>query len=383
MVAKIHAGGRSFRGAVAYCVGEERGPEWRGEMERTAAGLEPTAERVAWIETRGMATADPRTAARQMAATAQYAGELKRLSGIGAGGRKLTKPVAHYTLSWAADERPDRMEMSQAVDESLKALGMEDRQAVVVAHDDKAHPHVHVVVNRVSAEDGRAASLGRSRLALSRWAERWERERGGIRCTQRVENNARRRATGDRVVAPAVSDARWHRWEQEKIERQAVEWRRGQNLTDALVLRVHERRAWDAVQRELAAEMRTTGAQQRAEWRELYPRQERERREAPGPETEERHLRERVALAREHARQAREIVGEADARYQQRVAAPIAMDDFTNREFADEAARMGQELDGESAAAFQRQVQGGAAPALSRDVERRRDRERDRGGPSW
>lgn len=382
MVAKIHAGGRSFRGAVAYCVGEERGPEWRGEMERAAAGLSPRAERVAWIETRGMATADPRTAARQMAATAQYAGELKRLAGIGAGGRKLTKPVAHYTLSWAADERPDRMAMSQAVDESLEALGMEDRQAVVVAHHDKAHPHVHVVVNRVSAEDGRAASLGRSRLALSRWAERWEREHGGVRCNRRVEHNARRRATGDRVVAPAVSDARWHRWEQEKIERAAVEWRREQNLTDAIVLRVHERRAWDAVQRELAAEMRTTGARQRGEWRELYPRQERERREAPGPETEERHLRERVALGKEHGRQAREIVRGADARYQQRVAAPIAMDDFTNREIEDEVARMEQELDGDSATAFRRQAQGGA-PALSHGVERRRDRERDRGGPSW
>ena len=378
MVAKIHAGGRSFRGAVAYCVGEQRGPEWRGEMERAGAGEPPRAERVAWIETRGLATADPRTAARQMAATAQYAGELKRLAGIGAGGRKLKEPVAHYTLSWSPDERPDRMEMSRAVDESLRALGMEDRQAVVVAHRDTRHRHVHVVVNRVSSEDGRAASLGRSRLALSRWAEEHERRQGRIRCARRVAHNDRRRETGDRVVdATAVSDARYHRWEQEKIERRGVAWRPGENVADALVLQVHERRAWDAVQRELAAEMRTAGGQQRGEWRELYLRQEREEREARVPKTTgERHLRQRDALAKEHGRQAREIVRESAARYQQLVAAPIATRDINRRDLSAELERMGQELEGDSAAAFARQVQQWAGSRLSHDMERRLERDR-------
>ena len=31
--------------------------------------------------------------------------------------------------------------MSRAVDDSLKALGMEDRQAFVVAHNETRHPH--------------------------------------------------------------------------------------------------------------------------------------------------------------------------------------------------------------------------------------------------
>ena len=100
-------------------------------------------------ETRNLATANIRRAARQMAATTQYAGELKRLAGGSRAGRPLAKPVYHYTLSWAEDERPAPAEMSRAVDESLKALGMEDRQAFVVAHNDTRH--LHVVVNRVSA----------------------------------------------------------------------------------------------------------------------------------------------------------------------------------------------------------------------------------------
>ena len=86
--------------------------------------------------------------------------------------------------------------MSRAVDGSLKALGMEDRQAVVVAHNDTDHRHLHVVVNRVSAEDGRAANRSNDRLKLSRWAERWEREHGGLRCERREDHNRRRAARG-------------------------------------------------------------------------------------------------------------------------------------------------------------------------------------------
>ena len=68
---------------------------------------------------------------------------------------------------------------------SLKVLGLDDRQAVIVAHNDGRTPHVYVVANRVSPEDGRAAKL-------SRWAESYEREQGQIRCHRRVENNRRR-----------------------------------------------------------------------------------------------------------------------------------------------------------------------------------------------
>ena len=122
MVAKIHAGGGSFAGVAKYCLHDAPEPD---EAERPES-----ADRVEWAETRNLASR-PERAAGQMAATANAAPELKRLTGVSAAGRKLTKPVVHYTLSWAKDERPDRAEMNRAADQTLKALGMERHQALL------------------------------------------------------------------------------------------------------------------------------------------------------------------------------------------------------------------------------------------------------------
>ena len=209
MIAKLHAGGRSFRGVVAYCLGEvrlgedesrdDRDLEARLAEEASREDRDPEqAGRVEWTATVNMATDEPRRAAREMAAVANYGSELKALAGIRAGGRRLEKPVAHYSLSWAEGETPDPRTQGAAVLSSLKVLGLEDRQAVIVAHNDGRTPHVHVVANRVSPEDGRAANLGQSKLKLSRWAEGYEREQGQIRCPRRVEHN-RRRSQGEFV----------------------------------------------------------------------------------------------------------------------------------------------------------------------------------------
>ena len=58
---------------------------------------------------------------------------------------------------------------------------------------------MHVIANRVDPESGKAAGLSRSKLRLSKWAERYEREQGKIRCPARERNNKRREA-GERVV---------------------------------------------------------------------------------------------------------------------------------------------------------------------------------------
>ena len=144
-----------------------------------------------WTDTRNLPTSRGERAAAVMAATAEAAPELKRLAGGSARGRKLEKPVCHYSLSWARDETPERQEMSRAAAESLKALGLEKHQALIVAHRD-GHPHVHVIVNRVDAESGRAAGLSKSKLRLSKWAEGYEQGQGRIRCSRRVTHNAGR-----------------------------------------------------------------------------------------------------------------------------------------------------------------------------------------------
>ena len=88
--------------------------------------------------------------------------------------------------------------MLRAAEGSLKVLGMERHQALVVSHRD-GQPHVHVIANRVEPESGKAAGLSRSKLRLSKWAERYEREQGKIRCPERERNNRRREAR-ERVV---------------------------------------------------------------------------------------------------------------------------------------------------------------------------------------
>ena len=380
MIAKAHGVGSSFSGVAAYCLKLDRETLDREREEREnpqtveCRAVVPS-ERVEWSETLNLATTDIRRAARQMAATTQYAGELKRLAGGSQAGRPLSKPVYHYTLSWAKDERPSRSEMSRAVDGSLKALGMEDRQAFVVAHNDTDHRHLHVVVNRVSFEDGRAANLGGDRLKLSRWAERWEREHGGIRCARRVEHN-RQRVGGKFVVdREAAADARFRRGAG-KIERSRPQWRPGNRVADVAVQRVHERRAWEAAQRDLAAERARADKMQRREWQELYQRQEREALEEPGnPEIEKRHTRERVELGRDHARAGRELHEEATAKYKAAVEAPVRSDQLSPQAIAEELGRMegGMSLAERSAFRQAQQQQGGGVTISI-------DRSRERGG---
>ena len=204
MICKLTGCGASFGTITQYCLREAR-------QEVEGRGRRP-GSRVEWTETLNLATDDPRRAARIMGGTAADAAELKRLSGLPPTGRKLEKPVLHYSLSWPPGQQADRVQMMAAVRGSMQALGVEDRQALVVAHGDTDHPHVHVIVNRVDWQTGKAATLSRSRLKLSRWAEGWERDHGGIVCERRARNNAMRdMAAGFVRGEREKSRARWER----------------------------------------------------------------------------------------------------------------------------------------------------------------------------
>ena len=279
MVARVASLGSSFTGVTAYCLHDAR-------LER-----EPqpeTSDRVEWTDTRNLPTSRGDRAAAVMAATAEAAPDLKRLAGGSAAGRKLAKPVCHYSLNWAQDEEPGREEMTRAVDQSLKALGLEKHQALIVAHNDKAHRHVHVIVNRVDLETGKAAHVGQSRLRLSEWAGEYERRQGQIRCKRREINNERRELGAwvrDRVSLPtgryrrermsphqapreAIPDGR-HSWEQQE----GVIWRRAE-----------ERMHWERVQSQRKAALVKLGRRSGKKWAELYvqQRQQREQLAADG-----------------------------------------------------------------------------------------------------
>lgn len=160
--------GRSFKGAMAYYLHDKQAS---------------TDERVAWTETRNLMTDDARTATRVMIATAESADELKAAAGVKATGRKAQNPVMAFSLAWHPSEAGelDRQEMTRAADEALKVLGLQEHQSVLVAHRDTAHPHVHVIVNRVSQSDGRMAKIDPNKVrALDRWANKYELDRGHV-----------------------------------------------------------------------------------------------------------------------------------------------------------------------------------------------------------
>ena len=183
MVVKI-LNGAAFGGLVRYMTHDA--PE-RDSKPRT------TTERVAWSRCENLPTGDPEMAIRVMASTVRDADYLKAAGGVSARGRKLQKPVKHIVISWPAGAEPSENEQLEATSALLTELGLEDRQRVTVAHDDRDHRHVHICVNRVSHVDGRTAPARNERLTASTWAERFERERRQrIECPARVENRQRR-----------------------------------------------------------------------------------------------------------------------------------------------------------------------------------------------
>jgi hypothetical protein len=64
--------------------------------------------------------------------------------------------VLHYELAWPPGERPSRAQWVDSALYTLNQLGFKEHQYVVVAHDDKKHFHIHVMVNRVHPETYKA-----------------------------------------------------------------------------------------------------------------------------------------------------------------------------------------------------------------------------------
>ena len=184
MIPRISKGGASFRGAQAYYLHDK------------AAS---TTDRIGFVHTVNLPTNDADTPIRNaergfavMAWTAMHQAEIKAAAGTKATGRALEKPVYTYSLSWHADDKPSDDHMREAALSSLKALGMDKCQAVILSHTDTLHPHCHVILNRVDPTTGKAASTSRDHLILSKWAEKWERDHGMTRVPDRIRNNALR-----------------------------------------------------------------------------------------------------------------------------------------------------------------------------------------------
>ena len=216
MVPKLAKKGASFKGAAAYYLHDKEAS---------------TSERVAWAETRNMATNNPDTAWKVMAATAMNQDRLKAEAGVKATGRKSANAVLTYSLAWHPDEKAGltREEMLRAANDSLEVLGADKHQTLIICHSDEPHPHVHLMVNRVSPEDGRMLSSSKEKLKLSKWAQAYEEDRGKIWCEERVANNHARDVLNE--FTRASKDKPRHIFE---IEQEAEKAAKGKQSADKL-----------------------------------------------------------------------------------------------------------------------------------------------------
>lgn len=69
----------------------------------------------------------------------------------------IAKPVAHISLDFSVQdkERLTNRMMMQIADEYLRRMGYGDTQALIVRHNDREHPHLHLVLNRIDGNGKR------------------------------------------------------------------------------------------------------------------------------------------------------------------------------------------------------------------------------------
>jgi hypothetical protein len=201
MIPRVAKSGRSFKGAGLYYLHDKNAM---------------TADRVAFVHTSNLPTENPDIAIAHMVDTATHANQLKQASGI-KGGRPLQTPVYCYSLAWHPSETPTKAEQLEAVQATLKRLGVADRQAVIIGHNDTDHTHVHVMVNRVCPKTGKASNMGNDRLILSDWALQYRKERGEEHfCPQREENHQRRK--GEFVKDQSLTRQEWVAWKKSQTK---------------------------------------------------------------------------------------------------------------------------------------------------------------------
>jgi len=171
--------GRSFRAAWLYYFHDKLRP---GESERF------TTERVGFTETVNLPTNDPEKAWRWMAYTALHQQEIKRAAGVDLRGRKMERPLYSYSLNWHPSQDPTQEQMREAAFDSLRTMGLEEYEAIIVAHTDREHPHVHLLVNKIHPATGKGAKLSNDYRQLQKWAYEYEKRHGKIFCRRREFN---------------------------------------------------------------------------------------------------------------------------------------------------------------------------------------------------
>lgn len=112
-------------------------------LVRGKPGTQTDPKRVAWIAAHNLPTTDPELAARYMDATARMSARTK-------------SAAYHLMIAWHAHERPTPEAMQAVATDTLQLAGLAEHQALIMGHGDKPHPHLHILLNRVHPDTGRA-----------------------------------------------------------------------------------------------------------------------------------------------------------------------------------------------------------------------------------
>ncbi|MGA9127343.1 MAG: TraI/MobA(P) family conjugative relaxase [Terracidiphilus sp.] len=129
------------------------------------------------------------------------------MQGVASLNNRCKDAVCHYELAWPPGERPTRPQWVDCALHTMKALGYEGHQYMIVAHDDKKHFHIHIMLNKVHMETLRAHTPYRDWFTLDasvRYLEakhgwthtpgpmRWDEESKRAVLQSRSERNASR-----------------------------------------------------------------------------------------------------------------------------------------------------------------------------------------------
>jgi hypothetical protein len=100
--------------------------------------------------------------------------------------------------------------MIETAETFLRHMKWQEHQALLVAHDDKEHAHVHLMLNTVHPETGLRLDDNFERRRAQAWALDYERENGRVFCEQRFKN------VDEREEAP--TRPAWMAFQEKKIE---------------------------------------------------------------------------------------------------------------------------------------------------------------------
>jgi Relaxase/Mobilisation nuclease domain len=191
VIVKIMSRGKSFKGLATYLTHDP-------DAE--------TKNRVGWTHTFNLGNDDVPSAVHEMLWTSRHAELLKQEAGIRAGGRATENSVKHLSLNWSPEDKPTRDHMIETTEDFLRHMKWHEHQAILVAHEDKSHPHVHVVLNTVHPETGLQLNDDFERRRAQAWALEYERENGRIYCEQRLKNAEEREDSPTRPAWMAFQD---------------------------------------------------------------------------------------------------------------------------------------------------------------------------------